>query len=469
MDFAFEFDKRQIFFEGPRYFQALGTGRRDRENRWQQPGAKDKPKEAKDPGFYGEERGFIHGRRLNRFFRWCQCSLPLPCATAQADSIDQIVLWWKNAPHHLPDKREREAPMTPDSLTESDEILFATQGRLGLITLNRQKALNALTFGMIEALARHYEKWAAAPQIYGIAMQSSSPRAFCAGADIKAIYHIGRVDPAEAVQFFRREYELNWALHCFSKPHLALIDGMVMGGGVGISRYGTHRVVTENASFAMPETGIGLFPDIGASWFLNLLPGKTGLYLGLTGRRIGAADMVALGLATHHVKPAAFSALKEALINSDPIDPVVDGLHSDPGPGELARLRERIDSVFSARRVEDIIERLSQVEGADRSWAEATRQALLARAPRSLKATCALLEEHRPMDLKQALETEFRLVTRILQAPDFYEGVRARLIDKDHKPRWQPSRLEDISDAEIKDMFAPLAEEELTLKRPESL
>lgn len=351
---------------------------------------------------------------------------------------------------------------------DSDEILFNTEGRLGLVTLNREKALNALTFGMIEALGTHYEIWANEPEIYGVVLESSSQRAFCAGADIKAIYHIGRVDPSEAASFFRTEYEVNWALECFNKPHVALIDGMVMGGGVGISRYGTHRVVTENASFAMPETGIGLFPDIGASWFLNELPGAMGLYLGLTGRRIGAGDLLALGLATHHVEAGDFPAIKSAIANSDPIDPVLDEAHHDPGQGELASLREVIDTVFSAGSVEEIIRRLEGIPAPHEKWAAATRQVLSERSPLSLKATHALLTAYRPKTLKQALETEFRLVTRIIAEPDFYEGVRAQVIDKDRAPSWRHASLHDVADTDVEDLFKPLGDGELVLEVPEA-
>ncbi len=352
---------------------------------------------------------------------------------------------------------------------ESDEILFASEGRLGRITLNRPQALNALTFGMLEALEAHYKIWAQEPEIYGVVLEAAGERAFCAGADVKAVYHIGRVDPVEAANFFRREYEINWALECFNKPHVALIDGMVMGGGVGITRYGTHRVVSEKASLAMPETGIGLFPDVGASWFLTRLPGAMGLYLGLTGQRVGAADMVALGLATHHIKARDFAAISTAIAQSDPIDPVLDDLHHDPEPCKLAALQEVIDQVFSAPDMEQIMARLAAVEGAHESWARTTREDLLQRSPLSLKATFTLLTKHRPKNLKQALENEFRLVTHMLQGPDFYEGVRAQLIDKDRRPKWQHGTLADVSDSEVAALFAPPSQGELVLPVPDDI
>ena len=349
-------------------------------------------------------------------------------------------------------------------LQDQGHVTFQTKGRLGSITLNRPRALNALTLAMIDALAEHYEKWAREPKIYGVVMESASERAFCAGADVKALARLGRQNLPELIAFFRAEYQLNWQLQLFCKPHIAFIDGMVMGGGVGISLYGTHRVVTEKASFAMPETGIGLFPDIGASWFLPRLPGAIGLYLGLTGRRIGAADMVWLNLATHYADAEAVTKIKDAIANSDPIDPVIDELNKRAGPGELRALKSVIDETFGpAKNVSDLLERLRGVRGEHENWAEATANALAGKSPLSLCLTFELLTSHRSETLKEALQTEFRVVCRMLQQQDFYEGVRAQLIDKDYRPAWQPETLAAVSDEMVQDMFVPLGEDELQL------
>ena len=351
-----------------------------------------------------------------------------------------------------------------------NDISFQTIGRLGLMTLNRPAALNALTLSMIEALHQTYERWAGEPKIYGLVMQSASDRAFCAGADVKAIVQLGRHNLKEAVAFFRAEYQMNWRLQLFSKPHIAFYDGVVMGGGVGISLYGTHRIATENASFAMPETAIGLFPDVGASWFLPRLKGAVGLYLGLTGRRIGPADMVWLELATHYAKPDAVQKIKHAVANSDPIDPVIEDLNESPGVGQLRALKPVIDETFgAASSVDDLLQRLRGVRGEHEIWAETTARALAERSPLSLKLTFELLTRHRSQNLKDALCTEFRAVSRMLQHNDFHEGVRAQLIDKDRTPAWDPQSLDAVSDQMIADMLAPLGADELDLPSLDSI
>jgi enoyl-CoA hydratase len=244
---------------------------------------------------------------------------------------------------------------------------------------------------------------------------------------------------------------------------VALIDGPVMGGGVGISIYGTHRVAGERFRFAMPEVTIGLFPDIGGGWFMSRFPGETGTYLALTGRSVGRADGFYLGIASHCAPAADFDKIRHAMIESDPIDPVVAALHQDPGEGEIAPLRDAIDRIFAAETMEDILARLDAETGTHQDWARGTAALIRQNAPLSLKVTLRQLRMARGNALlKDALATDFRLATRMVAAPDFREGVRAAIIDKDRNPRWQPASLADVTDEMVASFFAPL-EQELSL------
>jgi enoyl-CoA hydratase len=259
------------------------------------------------------------------------------------------------------------------------------------------------------------------------------------------------------------EYSLNWLHECFSKPTISLIDGAVMGSGVGISLYGTHRVAGPRYRFAMPEVAIGLFPDVGTAHALAQMPGEIGMYLALTGRSIGPADAYALGLLTHCIPVEQYEEIKHALIDTWPVDPLLDARHVDPGPGELVPFAETIGLCFGAATVEDVIERLSEIDGPQREWAEAVIADMNAASPLSLKVTHRHLREAKTRDLRQTLQIDYRLACRFLDGHDFYEGVRAALIDKDRKPSWQPARLEDVSAAMVEDYFAPLNSYELVL------
>ncbi|MEJ2118007.1 MAG: enoyl-CoA hydratase/isomerase family protein, partial [Alphaproteobacteria bacterium] len=263
-----------------------------------------------------------------------------------------------------------------DQPNETPAILFREEGRAGLITLNRQQALNALTRDMIQNLETHYIKWGSPGRIYGIVLEAAPGRAFCAGGDIRESAEVAKTDPAAAMPFFRDEYQHNWSLECFSKPNVALIDGLVMGGGVGISIFGTHRVAGENYSFAMPEVGIGFFTDVGASYVLARLPGEMGVFLGLTGRSIGRADGCYLGLVTHCVDANEFDTIRAAMIEGDPIDPVLDNLHRDPGESELAHLQPVVDRLFANPTVEEILANLDAEQGEHAAWAQETAAAI---------------------------------------------------------------------------------------------
>jgi enoyl-CoA hydratase len=336
-------------------------------------------------------------------------------------------------------------------------------GSMTLVTLDRPKALNALTTAMRRRLSETL--WAAArnPHVYAVVIQSASERAFSAGADVREVIEWGRADRERARRAFGDEYALNWQCECFSKPTVPLIDGMVMGGGCGITMFGTHRVAGEGYKFAMPETLIGLFPDVGMCHVLSRLPNRIGFYLGLTGRTIGRADAYALGLVTHCIGAHHFDAIKADLADTWPVDPALDDRHEDPGPAELASFADIIDHCFSAPTVEEIVARLETVDGTAGTWAGSVATDLRRRSPLSLKITHRHLREAKACELRETLHRDYRLVCRCLDDHDFYEGVRAALIDKDGAPRWQPARLEDVTEAMVDRYFATLGPDELVL------
>jgi enoyl-CoA hydratase len=343
------------------------------------------------------------------------------------------------------------------------DIAVGSEGCAGIVRLNRPKALNALTTAMRAEIAEGFRRWARDPQIYAAIVASATDRAFCAGGDIKEIAEWGKARPADARRSLAEEYALNWQLDCFSKPTVSLIDGAVMGSGVGISLYGTHRVAGERYRFAMPEVGIGLFPDDGVSFAFAALPDEIGIYLALTGRAIGRADAYRLGLVTHCIPAAQFSEIEAAIRDADPVDPTLDDRHADPGPGELEPLRPVIARCFSAETVEGIVERLRTERGEHAAWAEAVLAEIAKHAPTSLKIAHLHIRSLRDLDLRATLIRDYRLACRCLEAHDFYEGVRAALIDRDRSPGWKPARLEDVSEAMLESYFAPLGPDDLAL------
>lgn len=353
--------------------------------------------------------------------------------------------------------------MAADADAAADEIAIETRGSLAIITLNRPRALNALNTAMRRKLAAAFPRFARDPQIYAVALQSASDKVFSAGGDVRELVRWGREDAPMARRAFAEEYSLNWLHECFSKPTISLIDGPVMGSGVGITSYSTHRVAGRGYRFAMPETGIGLFPDVGTAWTLSRLPGDIGLYLGLTGRSIGPADAYALGLLTHCIPAERFAEIKAALIDTWPVDLLLDERHADFGQPELARYAGLIARCFAAGSVEEIIDRLEGPCGSDRDWAQGVIHDLRARSPLSLKVTHRHIRDARALDLRQTLQVDYRLACRFLDGHDFYEGVRAALIDKDASPIWRPARLEDVTLAMVEDYFAPMGAAELVL------
>jgi enoyl-CoA hydratase/carnithine racemase len=339
------------------------------------------------------------------------------------------------------------------------DILFERRGAAGIVRLNRAKALNAVTHEMVRALARQLATWADDAAVTRVIITAAGERAFSAGGDIRALYDLGRAGrQAQMLTFWRDEYPLNACIKRFPKPYVALIDGIVMGGGVGISIHGSHRVAGDRFSFAMPEVGIGFFPDVGATWFLPRMPGELGTWCALTGDRLKAADAVAAGIATHHVRSERFADLADALCSNVSVDAVLGAFAEPTGQGTAHRAA--IDRLFAGDRVEDILARL---EAETDEWAVKTAAAIRAKSPLSLKIALAQVRRGRDWSFEDCMRAEFRIVSRIVYGHDFYEGVRAVIVDKDNAPRWQPAGLADAADADVERHFASLAADELVL------
>jgi enoyl-CoA hydratase len=351
-------------------------------------------------------------------------------------------------------------------MSSNSDLLFERRDAAGLITLNRPKALNAITHAMVHALAERLTAWAGDDAVTRVILTAAGERAFCAGGDIRALYDLGRAGrQAEALTFWHDEYRLNTAIKTYPKPYVALIDGIVMGGGVGISVHGSQRVAGDNFLFAMPEVGIGFFPDVGATWFLPRMPGELGTYCALTGERLDAADGVAAGIATHRVASARLPELIDALCGNVSVDTVLAAFAEPADEGSVAAQRAAIDRLFAADDVLAILAGLDAVvasQGQDAEWADATAAIIRGKAPVSLKVALAQVRRGGRWSFEECMRAEFRIVSRFVYGHDFYEGVRAVIVDKDNHPRWRPAELADVGHAEVDRHFAPL-DKELTL------
>ncbi len=345
-------------------------------------------------------------------------------------------------------------------MNDEAEILFEQRGTIGLITLNRPKALNALTHAMCLDMKAQLSVWASDGGIACVVIRGAGERAFCAGGDIRALYDSGRAGTPYALDFYRDEYRLNAAIKHFPKPYIALIHGIVMGGGVGVSVHGSHRIANETTSFAMPETGIGLFPDVGGSYFLPRSPGEIGMFLAMTGARLKTADSLYAGVATHFVPSAKWDELITQLANGASPDVVLQAL-GETIPGDyLCAHRAAIDRVFAGNSVDQI---LAALDGEHTDWASDTASIIRAKSPTSLKIAFRQIREGGKLSFDDCMRMEFRMVNRIIAGHDFYEGVRATILDKDGAPKWVPPSLSGVKDADVHAYFAPLGDKELSL------
>ncbi|NXC70619.1 HIBCH protein, partial [Anhinga anhinga] len=350
------------------------------------------------------------------------------------------------------------------------EVLLENKGSAGIITLNRPKALNALSFSMIKQIYPQIKTWEQDPETFLIIIKGTGEKAFCAGGDIKAIADAGKVGDRLTQDFFREEYILNNAIGTCKKPYVALIDGITMGGGVGLSVHGHFRVATEKTLFAMPETAIGLFPDVGGGYFLPRLSGKIGYFLALTGFRLKGRDVLKAGIATHFVESEKLPALEKDLIalkspSTENIADLLNSYHMKSKVDQekefvLGEHMEKINSLFSANSMEEIVKNLKQ-DGSP--FAVKQLEAINKMSPTSLKMSLRQLREGASMSLQEVFTMEYRLSQACMRGHDFYEGVRAVLVDKDQSPRWKPASLEEVSDEFVDDCFKPLGNNDLKL------
>ncbi len=327
-------------------------------------------------------------------------------------------------------------------------VLSRRDGRVGRITLNRPRALNALDLGMIRAIAAALDEWRDDPAVHAVVIDGAGGRAFCAGGDIRAVREAslaGRSDEIET--FFREEYAANQAIACYPKPFIALVDGICMGGGIGVSVHGAARVATKSAVFAMPETGIALFPDVGATYILPRLRGRVGMYMALTGARMAGPDAVFVGLATHFADRETMAGLPGSLAQHG----VAALAETHPPPvAPIAAHMDAIDHCFSAGSVAEIVERLG---AAKTEWSRETLATLRSMSPSAVSWTFEIVRAGARRTLPQCLAAELALTRHVTRHPDFAEGVRAMVVDKDRHPRWLPATLEDVDPAMIRKIF----------------
>jgi len=319
------------------------------------------------------------------------------------------------------------------------EIHFERTGTLGVITLDRPKALNALTLGQVHAMHPQLDAWAQDSEVVAVVIEGAGEKAFCAGGDIKHLQEACKSrDMKYVARFYGDEYHLNRRIKTLPKPYVALIDGIVMGGGVGVSVHGKYRVASERTLFAMPETGIGFFPDVGGSYFLPRLPGAIGMYLGLTGVRLKAADTLHVGVATHYVESASLPALKEALSearDAAEVESVLAGFHQEPGPAPIDARRDLIERCFSKPGLDEVLAALAAESD---PFAAETLASIAAKSPHLVAISFEMIRRGANLSFDQCMAMEYRLALEVAPAHDFIEGVRALLIDRDNQPKWNP-------------------------------
>ncbi|MER6154400.1 enoyl-CoA hydratase/isomerase family protein [Streptomyces sp. NPDC001868] len=344
-------------------------------------------------------------------------------------------------------------------------VLLHTAGRAAHLTLNRPRALNALNHAMVRLIDEALTAWEHDPAVETVVITGAGERGLCAGGDIRVVHDDARDgDGTASAAFWRDEYHLNARIARYPKPYVAVMDGIVMGGGVGVSAHGSVRIVTERSRIAMPETGIGFVPDVGGTHLLALAPGELGTLLALTGTQIGAGDALLCGLADHYVPSGSLRDFVDDLADL-PVGAALDR-HVRPAPdGELAGRREWIDACFAADTAEEIVRRL--LAHGDPA-ANETAETLLAKSPTAVKVTLAAMRRARRLgSLERVLEQEYRVSCAALATADLVEGVRAQVIDKDRDPRWSPPALADVTDADVERFFAPLGDRELGLAQPD--
>jgi len=332
----------------------------------------------------------------------------------------------------------------------TDEILFTVEGNAGFVTLNRPNALNALTENMVRQLAAKLDEWEHDAAVRHIVVRGAGEKAFCAGGDIRQIYDDRGNPDADQPAFFRDEYRLNARIKAYPKPYIALIDGIVMGGGVGVSVHGSHRVGTEFTMFAMPETGIGFFPDVGGTFFLPRLKRAVGIYCALSAGRLKQADALWSGVLSHAVRREDLGNLEKALAETKDVDKVLADFSSDPGPVPILEHIDLLEGAFGSASVDELLARLDDTGG---DWAQKTAKAIRSKSPTSIMVAFEQMRRGSKLSFNDSMILEFRIVNQMLKEHDFYEGIRAVLIDRDNSPKWQPSALADVDSSRLAAYF----------------
>jgi enoyl-CoA hydratase len=339
----------------------------------------------------------------------------------------------------------------------TDDILLKVEGHAGFMSLNRPSALHALTLPMVHAMTAALLKWRDDPAVKCVVIDHADGRGFCAGGDIAFLRNSAMNDGGvSGLKFFHDEYQLNHLLITYPKPVVAFMDGITMGGGVGISQPARFRVATENTKFAMPETGIGLFPDVGGGWYLSRLEGRVGQFLALTGARIAGAGCLSLGLATHYLTSNLLAEAKSRIATEDVdrIDGILGTLSVTPPDSKIVETIVQINRHFASDKLEDI---LSSLEVDESDWAMKELATLRTKSPQTCKVALRQLAESLKLnDFADNMAMEYRIASRVLVRPDFAEGVRAVIVDKDNRPKWDPATAEGVTDALIDAIFAPL-------------
>jgi enoyl-CoA hydratase len=344
-----------------------------------------------------------------------------------------------------------------------DEVLVQRAGALGHLTLNRPRAINALNHSMVQTLATALDQWRADDTVRTVLLSGAGDRGLCAGGDIVAIYTAVRSGRDDALRFWSDEYRLDAAISRYPKPFVALMDGLVLGGGIGLSAHGGIRVVTERTRVGMPEVSIGFFPDVGGTYLLARAPGELGTHLGLTGGTASGADAIALGIADHFVPSERIAELAAALETRE-VDEVLAEFAITPPASELLAQRAWIDAAYAGDDAEAIVERL---EASAEPAAQEAAATIRTKSPTSVALTLAALRRSAALtSLEAALDQDFRVATRVSRGTEVVEGIRAQVIDKDRAPKWSPARLADLTAASIEEYFAPLGQAELGLAAP---
>lgn len=331
-----------------------------------------------------------------------------------------------------------------------DSVITSMANGVGRIELNKPKLINALGQDMVGAIDDALQQWREDDSVKTVLVTGRGERGLCAGGDIKAVYNDILAGTDENAKFWNREYKMNHAISEFPKPYVVIMNGITMGGGVGISGHGSHRIVTDSTKVGMPETGIGLFPDVGGTYLLSRAPGELGTHVALTGQPVGPGAALALGLADYYVPDAQVPDLIEELSAGGDVTAVIERFAAEAPADELAESAAWIDECYRGDRVEDIIAALSAHESQD---ARATAELIGTKAPTSVKVTLAALRSAASMTLAEVLEQDYRTAVALTKRPDLQEGIRAQVIDKDRNPKWSPASLSEVSDATVTDIL----------------